>query len=340
MAAKVLIAGIAGASLGTELLKCLNAAGRYVAYGCDISPYAYGHYSGFEKTFVIDRANYVDSIADICSRHEIRFVLPGADEPNVLLAEASPRLSQAGIHVASNSPELVRVYSDKAATFTALSALGFRIPRTVVAADRSSVESMTFPCIVKPGAGTGGSSLVFLVADADEGMLCVQYVRQAGKTALLQEYLPENEGEFTVGVLSYADGRVAASIALKRLLENKLSVLHKGKIGVISSGYSQGLIDSFPEVCAHAEAIATAIGSKGPLNIQGRMRDGAFVPFEINPRFSASTYLRAMAGINEVDIYLQNVITGETQAASRIKAGYYLRSLAEKFVSPQDIIQR
>ncbi|MBF0103086.1 MAG: hypothetical protein HQK77_19480, partial [Desulfobacterales bacterium] len=54
---KVMIAGIGGASLGTELLKCLEAAGGYTIFGCDISPLAYGHYmSGFERTYVVDSA--------------------------------------------------------------------------------------------------------------------------------------------------------------------------------------------------------------------------------------------------------------------------------------------
>ena len=340
MDTRVLIAGIAGASLGTELVKCLHAAGGYVAYGCDISPYAYEHYRGFAETFIVDRDDYVASVVAGCARRDIRLVVPGADEPNVLLSGARDQLARSGIHLASNAPELVARFSDKAATFAALGAAGFCISRTVTASDASSLRDMTFPCIVKPSTGTGGSSLVFIAEDADEARLCVQYVTKSGRTALLQEYLPDDEAEFTVGVLSYPDGEIASSIALRRLLENKLSVSHRGKAGVISSGYSQGLIDAFPEVCAQAERIATSIGSTGPLNVQGRLKDGEFIAFEINPRFSASAYLRAMAGINELDTYLRALTLRERRPRGQIRPGYYLRGLDEIFVGRQDVKQR
>ena len=38
---KVMIAGVGGASLGTEILKSLKITNRYDIFGCDISPTAY-----------------------------------------------------------------------------------------------------------------------------------------------------------------------------------------------------------------------------------------------------------------------------------------------------------
>jgi len=334
----VLIAGIAGASLGTELLKCLIAANRYVVYGCDVSPYAYGHYDGFEKTFLVDRTSYVGSVLEVCRKHRIEFVVPGADEPSLLLSASQHRFKESGVHVASNTPELVQRFSNKASTFETLAALGFPTPQTLVVKTEETVRQMNFPCVVKPVTGTGGSAYVFLASDADEAQLYVRYIVKSGRQALLQEYVPHGDGEFTVGVVSYPDATIATSIALRRLFEHKLSVLQRSSVGVISSGYSEGLIDAFPEVCDQAAAIATAVGSKGPLNIQGRMRNGTFVPFEINPRFSASVYLRTLAGVNEVDLYLHNVITGERKPQPRIKTGYYLRSLTELFVEPERLL--
>ena len=98
---------------------------------------------------------------------------------------------------------------------------------------------------------------------------------------------------------------------------------------MISSGYSQGLIDDFPDVRFTAERIALGVGSRGPMNIQGRVRDGVFVPFEINPRFSASVYLRALAGFNEVAIYLDFLLHGLEPKPCEIRSGWYLRSLSE-----------
>ena len=159
----------------------------------------------------------------------------------------------------------------------------------------------------------------------------------AGRTALIQEYLPESEGEFTVGVLHLPDGRLAGSVALRRLFHAKLSVLMESEVGILSSGYSQGLIDRFPDVCRQAERIAEALGSRGPINVQARLCEGTLVPFEVNPRFSASTYLRALAGFNELDLYLGHVLRGEPVRPAELRPGYYLRSLTELGVPKEAI---
>ena len=119
------------------------------------------------------------------------------------------------------------------------------------------------------------------------------------------------------------------------MFHTKLSRLWEARNGLISSGYSQGRIDEYPQVRETAEAIAIAAGSVGPLNIQGRMQNGKFMPFEINPRFSASTYLRCLAGFNEVDIYLRNLLQGQTPSVPTVRPGYYLRSLCE-LATPQE----
>ena len=74
---KVMIAGIGGASLGTELLKCLTMAGKYNIYGCDISPTAYGLYdSRFTETFLIDREAYIDDVIDKCQKVGASWLIP------------------------------------------------------------------------------------------------------------------------------------------------------------------------------------------------------------------------------------------------------------------------
>jgi carbamoyl-phosphate synthase large subunit len=179
--------------------------------------------------------------------------------------------------------------------------------------------------------------MVFYAVDQGEVAVYADYIRRAGGRPVAQEYIGLEEGEFTIGVLSLRDGSVFGSIALRRNLDSKLSVASTGRGGVISSGYSQGYIASFPKLRDQAEAIARAIGSVGPINIQARVRDGELIPFEINPRLSASSYLRALAGFNEVDIYLRCVALGERVELPDIREGWYLRSLTETYVSPDEV---
>lgn len=62
------------------------------------------------------------------------------------------------------------------------------------------------------------------------------------------------------------------------------------------------------------------------------MKNGKLIPFEINPRFSASTYLRAKAGFNEIDCYLENLINNQENFDYKLSYGYYLRSFEEVYV--------
>ncbi|MFC1488303.1 ATP-grasp domain-containing protein [Thermodesulfobacteriota bacterium] len=339
MKKKVLIAGIGGASLGTELLKCLKLADKYNIFGCDISEFAFGHYqSGFEKTFLADPNNYVNSIIDICLRAGIEYVIPGAEEPMVLLAESANSFTNNGIRLVTNSTEIIKSFSNKTTTFAILSGLGFRVPLTREISHKKDVYDFDFPAVIKPARGSGGSFFVFLASNIMEAELYIDYLFANGKHCIIQEYIPEDDGEFTVGVLSLPNFEIVSSIALKRLFNCKLSISSKVNAGIISSGNSQGLIDDFPEIRKTAENIASSIRSTGPINVQGRLKDGVFIPFEINPRFSASCFLRAIAGVNEVDIYLNYLINRSVEVPKEISYGYYLRSFSEIFVQKKDVL--
>jgi carbamoyl-phosphate synthase large subunit len=206
------------------------------------------------------------------------------------------------------------------------------MPRTLAPETDAEIDGFSFPAIVKPATGSGGSAFVFLARDSLEAKTYVTYIRSNGHLPLLQEYVPESEGEYTVGVLSLPNGEVWGAVAMRRLFHSKLSVLMRSEAGLISSGYSQGLIRSEPEIEKTCIAIAKAMHSRGPFNVQGRVKDGVFMPFEINPRFSASTYLRAMAGFHEIDAYICALLNQPVPSAETPRAGYYLRTLSETFV--------
>jgi carbamoyl-phosphate synthase large subunit len=251
-----------------------------------------------------------------------------------LLAEAEHVLNGAGIRLVANDRDVVAKFSNKADAFRELARLGIPTPETRSVSRDDDIIAVGLPCIIKPATGSGGSAMVYYAVDLDEARVYVDYIRRMGGAPLAQEYIDVDEGEFTVGVLSWPDGTVVSSIALRRSLESKLSVLYQGRGGLVSTGYTQGYIGEFGDICRQAEAIAISIGSRGPINVQGRVRDGVLVPFEINPRLSASSYLRALAGRNELHSLLQKLAYGAAEPLSPLREGWYLRSLTEQYVAP------
>jgi len=331
---KIMIAGIGGASLGTELFKALQLAGGYEIFGCDISATAYGLYMpGFTNTYHINQDDYISHVIDACNDSGAKWIVPGGEQPMILLGKAALKLSDAGINLLSNEPSVISLFSDKEASFQNLALNGIPAPRTISIVKKDDIECIGLPCIVKPATGSGGSDAVFYSVTVDEAMTYAEFIRRNGRLPIAQEYVDVAEGEFTIGVLSLPDKRIAGSIALRRDLNAKLSISYRGRGGLISSGYSQGYIAEFKSLCSQAEHIAKTIGSRGPINVQGRVRDGVLLPFEINPRFSASTFLRALAGFNEVDILIKFMHSGILPERQPIQFGWYLRSLTETFVS-------
>ncbi len=190
---------------------------------------------------------YVSDVVELCHRIGAAFIIPGGEQPNALLAEARPQLTQEGIQVMSNTADVVELFSDKDATFNKLATCGIPIPRTTELTAIANLDDIGLPCIVKPSTGSGGSVSVFFAVTAEEALGYAELIRRTGRPRRsLKNTSTTPKAEFTIGVLSLQNGDIVGSIALKRLLGPKLSVAYRGRGGVISSGYSQGYIDEFP----------------------------------------------------------------------------------------------
>ncbi len=62
---------------------------------------------------------------------------------------------------------------------------------------------------------------------------------------------------------------------------------------------------------AFCEKVASALGSTGPLNIQCRKDGEDIYVFEINPRFSGTTSMRALCGYNEPETLIRKHLLKE-----------------------------
>ena len=132
---------------------------------------------------------------------------------------------------------------------------------------------------------------------------------------LFQEYVGVAEHEYTVGVMVSKAGKVIDSIVVQRKLTG-LSLgserMINGQRYTLSSGYSQGFIINQPLIQSYCENLAIKLGMRGPVNIQCRLIDDRVQVFEVHPRFSGTTSIRAMAGFNEPDILIRNFLFGES----------------------------
>jgi carbamoyl-phosphate synthase large subunit len=345
----VLVTAVGGGGVGEQIVKALRLAERpFRIVGTDTDWRSAG-LQDVDIPVIVPYASapaYLETVLGVCRRLDVRGLFPGSEPELLALASARRLLAAAGVVLFANADEVIATGLDKAATAAALARHGFRPPRSLMISGEADLPQVPFlPAILKPVTGGGGSADVFVVQTAAELRLFGAHLLSRHQRVLAQEYIGTAADEYTVGILSDLDGSVIHSIAVRRNIlpafsnrsrvENRTGNPVFGEHLVVSNGISQGEIGPFPEVTLPCERMAASLGSRGPLNIQCRFVDGEVRVFEINPRFSGTTSLRALAGFNEPDLLYRRHVENEVLTPRFSYRSLYLaRALREVVVDP------
>lgn len=342
----VLVTGVGGASLGEQCLKALRAATTpYRIVATDVQRESVGLATA-DVPCVVPRATddgYLPELLRLCDQHQVEALIPTSEAELRVISAQRERFAERGVFLPINRDELVRAGDDKPAGLARLAAAGCRTPRHRAVQGPEDLDDWElFPCVIKPAADSSGSANIFLPQSRDELTALARYLLAATPRLIVEEYVGTVDAEFTVAVLHDMDGELIHSIAIQRTLlagmSNRIRAANRtdraelGEVLAISSGISQGRIGDFPHVREACERLAAALDSRGPLNIQCRWHDDELVVFEINPRFSGTTSLRALAGFNEPDLLIRLHVLGE-QIERRFAHAYgtVVRGLSEVF---------
>ncbi len=312
----------AGTVVSQGIMKCLRLANsnggetEYRITAVDASPLAAGLYRG-DAGVVVPLASdpsYADGIAELARKTEAKAIFVGSDEELYPLSLAKEKIErESGAKVVVNPCRVLETCTDKWKTYVFLKENDFPRAESAVPEFRESFYSSAgFPLVVKPRSGHGSQDFS-IVRDQAEADLAIQMIERSGERPLIQEYLGDEGMEFTTGVTVTDDGaEVMSSIAMRRTLKGGQTY--------------KAFIDSFDDVRASAEKVALKLGTRGAVNIQSRLVDGVPKIFEVNPRLSASSPMRAVAGVNEPDILFRNVVLGE-----RVKVTEYQKIVAMRY---------
>jgi carbamoyl-phosphate synthase large subunit len=318
----------AGTVIGQGIMKCLRLAscnGGEVGYritATDASPLAAGLYRG-DSGVVVPLASdlgYVDSIISVAREAAATAIFAGSDEElHPLSAQKEKIERKSGAKVIVNPRGVLETCADKWKTFIFLKENGLPRAESAVPEFKEAFFSMFgFPLVVKPREGHGSVDF-HVVHDKEEAELAMGVLARKGSRPLIQEYLGDDGMEFTTGVTVSADGKgVMSSIAMRRTLKGGQTY--------------KAFIDAFDGVRESAEQVALKLGARGPINVQSRLVDGSPKTFEINPRLSASSPMRAVAGVNEPDILYRNAVLGEEPRVSQYQKLVAMRYWNEVYV--------
>ena len=349
----LLITGVGGGGVGSQLLKTLRLSTLdYQIVGTDVSPKSKGLME-VDKPYLLPRATdeaYIETLLRICQREGVKAVFPGSEPELLKLSEHREVIADAGIFMPIQPRSVLEVCSDKDATMKFLAAQGFAVPKSVMVSQAADLEKVDFyPAVLKPSTGAGGSAGVMIAQSPQELQALGSYMLNDYEGFLAQEYVGDIHSEYTIGVLTSMDAELINSVAIKRIINaglgNRIRVKNRtnrkelGAILAISSGLSQGELGRYEEVTKPAERIALALGATSAINVQCRLVMGEIYVFEINPRYSGTTYMRAMMGYNEPDVMIRKHLLNESiKPGFDYKEGLILRGLHERIIEEDKVI--
>lgn len=319
---RVMVTG-AGALLGQGIIRSLRAS-RLAPHviAVDPSPLAPALYWADTAHLVpmADAPDYLDRLREVIDRERPDVVIPGTDVELGILAQARESIEAAfDLTLIVSSPEVVRIADDKWLTslFLQRHGLGY-VPSCLPGDEDALIADVGFPLVVKPRVGARSIG-VSVVRDRAE----LEHALATRSNIVIQKCVGTDDTEFTAGTLMF-DGRCEASIVMRRDLRD--------------GNTFRAFVDAYPELNAVMRATAEHLGAFGPANFQFRLDNGIPRIFEINARFSGTTWLRAQAGFNEVEMAIRHLTMGAPILQPEIRPLVLLRHWGETVVSPEALL--
>lgn len=306
---KILVTG-AGAVLGQAVIKSIRASGLKASIvAVDPSPLAVGLFWA-DMDYLVPMANdkeYINRMLEIIDIERPDIVLIGTDVELFVFSEYKDRTEkQYDTKVLVSSRRVIEIADDKWLTYEFLKNNGLEFPESCLPGDEKAlIRKIGFPLIVKPrvGARSIGVYKVNNLQELDEALSKVE-------NPIIQECVGTEDDEYTAGVIVF-DKKAKASIVMKRDLRD----------GNTFRAYAE----PYSEFNKYLEQVAEKLNAYGPVNLQFRVSENKVKIFEINCRFSGTTYFRALSNLNEVEMCIQYLLQNKEILQPEIKPVSILR---------------
>lgn len=321
---RILVTGT-GSLIGQAVIKSIlgsKVKENVSLFGCDYFENTVGSY-WCEKNFILPDLlnplqidNWRKRIYEIVTQYKIEIIFVGVDFELLYFADIKKDLKENyQCTVIVSDREVIEIGNDKYRTYEFLCDNGIPAPKTYLL-ENVSDSLIEFPLIVKPRVGARSRGVEIVNDRMKLDSFCQQHLNQG---YIAQELVGTDSTEYTCGVL-YWNGECRHSIVLKRRLKEGNTMLAE------YSSSEEGCITHY------IREIANRLKPYGSCNLQLRV-DCKDQPklFEINPRFSGTTYMRALFGYNEVEFLICKILDWEEPMMSK-KNGKVIRYYDERLI--------
>jgi len=255
----------------------------------DISPMAAG-FSLSNQTrdiilpLVTDKS-YDYSIKRAVVQHRIDCIFPVLEIEHQYFHRESSWFRKHNVRIVTLEKTILDRSYDKYACMAYLKRKGITAPDTIICEPgpslRTFLKTHPFPLFLKPRVGASNTN-TFLVTSRKQ--LLALLSTQKRRYFILQTYLPTTP-EYTVGVYRSRDGSFERTCVIERELKFGLSY--------------KGTVIKNTTISSYALSVARALELYYSSNVQLRLDGGVPFVFEVNPRLSSTTAVRAHFGFND-----------------------------------------
>lgn len=297
-----------GSGVGQSVINSLRLSRLpFRTIGLGTNPFAYGAYDcdAYDYTNSIYDEGFIDNLIEVCQKHEIDLVIPGLDDEAMTYARNAGKLEAAGVKAIFSGEELNSLCRDKERMSNDLNKIAdvfVRSYRKDTLLEDIESGNVTFPFISKPRGGFASRGIEIIRCKEDlvkiTGNSIVQELAVPVKTDPNYDfYMSEiarnrnpQVSEISIQLVYSPDGRQMGRMFSYNKLNNGIPI----EIVPYDSDEVWSVIDRLTPTLLR-------MGLRGPLNIQGRFTEQGLKLFEMNPRFTGITGLRALMGFNEVE---------------------------------------
>lgn len=270
--------GDIGQSLGKILLKSKFTKNLF---GVDISDKNASQFifPNFSVGLRVDDEAHLNQLETFIKENAIDIVIPIAEPELRYFSENNilDKIGDAKLITASSSA--LEIGFDKYKTAEFLKTEGFPFPETFLAEHVKTITN--FPVILKSRTGSGSKD-IYKINSMDEFSF---HTRNNIESLVVQEFITDQNGEFTCGLYRSSKGEIRSQIFKREL--------HGGY-----SGYGEVMENSI--ITALLEKLAIKIDLVGSINVQLRLANNSPKVFEINPRFSSTVLFRHLFGFEDL----------------------------------------
>lgn len=305
-----------GSPLGQSILKAVKSS-KYVdnIYAADISELAAGLYFDNVQPVIlplVKENDYFDVLTNFVETNNIKVIFPTIAVEHEFFAKHAAYFHERKISVVSCDASVFAICNDKYESMQYLKQNSIAAPATILGYEHDAIEEFItrygFPVVIKPRNGASSND-VFIVKNKERLLALLGAYPE--DYFVVQQYL-EDPRDYTAGVYVSSSADFGDVIIFERNLKFGLS--YSGKI--ITD-------EKIKEYCL---SIAKALKSTYSINIQFKMMAGQPYCYEINPRLSSTTSVRAHFGFNEPDMIIRDTLgINPLREQQPAQAGIFMR---------------